>query len=120
MLELASTLAACKNTAFGVLLLALLVALGVQTLRLDGAKLKAQALAATLAERNAQLAAQNVGIAAMEAAAAAQRKAAQAAALAAKRALASASARAARIEAAPVPPTCTAAIQLLVDDAGAP
>ena len=117
MFGLGTTLSAYKDGAIALFVLALLAVIGVQTVRLDRADLKAAALVAQAGELTAQIATQNAGIAAMQAAGDAQRLAATKAAVAAQKALATASARAARIEAAPIPQTCPDAIQFLVNDA---
>lgn len=99
------------RTALAVALIgALVLVLGVQTLRLDHADLKNEALAA-------QVAAQNAGIEAVKVEAAKRQDAAARAAKGAARALAKAEAHAARLEAAPVPQTCTEAVEFLVRDA---
>lgn len=117
MFGLSATLSAYKNGAIALFVVALLAAVGVQTVRLDRTELKVVALVAQASELTAQIAAQNAGIAAMHAAGDAQKAAAAKAAVTAQKALATASARAARIESAPVPKTCPDAILFLVDDA---
>ncbi len=108
----------------GAVLLALLAALGVQTLRLGRAEDKlfdAQLQLQVSEEQQRALGrlidAQNAGIAAVRAEAEAQQAAALEAAKTASRALARANARAAAIKAAPAPKTCDEAVRFLVDDA---
>jgi hypothetical protein len=117
MFGLVAILSAYKNAAIGLFVAALLTAIGVQTVRLNYAELKAAVLVARAEELTVQIVAQNAGIAAMQAVGDAQKVAAAKAAGAAQKALARASARATRIETAPVPQTCPDAIQFLVNDA---
>lgn len=112
-------LAVSMRTAVeAVLACALVGALLVQGGRLSAARAEARTLDARVAQLQADVDAQNIGIAIVKAETEKRAQAAAAAAKTSQKALAKAEARAARIEAAPVPQTCTEAIDFLVRDAG--
>lgn len=106
-----------KAAALTGLFLLLLAAVSVQSVRLDMARLKAQALASKVDALQADIDAQNLGIAIVKGESEKRAKAAVVAAKSAQKALAKAEARATRLEAAPTPKTCTEAIEFLVRDA---
>lgn len=108
----------------GAVVLALLAALGVQSVRLRHAQhqLEDEQFMHQMTKSNAEafsamLDVQNAAVQRLQAEAEAQQAAAQEAAKAAARALAKANARAAAIKAAPAPKTCDEAVRFLVDDA---
>lgn len=106
-----------KAAALTGLFLLLLAAVAVQSVRLDMAGLKAQALASKVDALQSDIDAQNLGIAMVKAETDKRAQASAVATKTAQKALARAEARAARLEAAPVPQTCTEAIDFLVRDA---
>ncbi len=115
---LLTRLGGLKAAALTGLFLLLLAAVAVQSVRLDMARLKAQAMASKVDALQSDIDAQNLGIAIVKGESEKRAKAAVVAAKSAQKALAKAEARAARLEAAPVPQTCTEAIEFLVRDAG--
>lgn len=106
-----------KAAALTGLFLLLLAAVSVQSVRLDIARLKAQSLVSKVDALQADIDAQNLGIAMVKGESEKRAKAAVVAAKTAQKALAKAEARAARLESAPIPQTCTEAIEFLVRDA---
>lgn len=96
---------------------ALAGALLVQGGRLNAARSEARTLVAQVSQLQADIDAQNLGIAMVKAETEKRAQASAVATKTAQKALARAEARAARLEAAPVPQTCTEAIDFLVRDA---
>lgn len=105
--------------ALGVML-ALLAAVAVQTVRLDMKHLQLQVEQERTAALKASIEAQNAGIAAVKAEAARKEQVARKAVEAATKRQARAEAKAAAIEAAATPVTCEDAIGFLVQDAKEP
>jgi hypothetical protein len=95
----------------------LVVALGVQTLRLSSAKKDTQVALSQVASLNAQIEAQNAGIEALKTEAERKSKVSAEAIKKASKAVARAEAKAARIEAARTPVTCEESIDFLVKEA---
>lgn len=117
MTALLARLLPLRSYIVAAVVLALLAALGVQTLRLDRAELKLAAASEIEKSLTARIDAQNAGIAALLAASKAQEQATQRALQASQKAVARATQQAARIRASTPAQTCEQALQVLVQDA---
>ena len=114
---LLSSLVGYKTALLSAMFLAVVVALGVQSFRLDRAQTAVTVLISKNESLVVQIDAQNIGIKSLEVASKARAVAADKAALVSKSVIARAERKALALEAMTAPIDCNAAIELLVLDA---